>query len=263
MSADGEIEVAVRAEGTDDAAAQLAEADADGAGGALPTGGRGGEGGLRTAIAGGIVGGLVSQLLGPLLDILDPILKLFQAFVAPVGALLLRLLQPVLRFFVRLLPQWIAWLSSAEEWLSGVVSWLGRLWSGFRDWITALPGRIWSAIKQGWDTLKATVQNVINRVNQLKQSVVSTLVGFWNGLKSRVQSLIRFVKNLPQRIGSAIANRLPGVPSGGDVSNTAGNLAQGAEQRVENTFGVNIEGGLGAFVERIERNNDIDLRPGR
>jgi len=98
--ADGEIKVDVNAEGVEEASGELAEGVPDPEGG----GGGGGGTGLSQTLRGGIIGGLLVSALGPLLDIVDPILKILQAFVAPLAVVLLRLIQPVLVLLLKALP---------------------------------------------------------------------------------------------------------------------------------------------------------------
>lgn len=144
MSADGSIEVAVRAEGVDEATEEMA----DEGGSLVPGGGDGGgEGG-----GGGGIGGMVSSLMGSLnpiaislaaiagilaimpgmLQFLKGIFKVLQAFLAPLSLMLMRLFMPVLRILIQLLPAWFAFM----DWLDGAIGTI-------IDWAFALPGMIW------------------------------------------------------------------------------------------------------------------------
>lgn len=143
MSADGEIEIAVNAEGVDDAAAELA--DGEGTPSVAAGGGDGeGGGGLSTAVQGGIVGGLLSQALGPLLDVLSPILKVLQAALAPLATMLLRLLSPVLRWLIQLLPGWMQFIDDLPEYVQQAIDWIQGLPGAIWDYVSGLPGDIWA-----------------------------------------------------------------------------------------------------------------------
>jgi len=107
MSSDGEISVSVQAEGTEDAVGQMG---GDGGAGVPGGGGDGGDGGGG---GGGRFGKLLSRVaailafLGPILKVIGVISDIVEAFVAPLAILLLRLLQPVLVAFLRILPIWL------------------------------------------------------------------------------------------------------------------------------------------------------------
>lgn len=198
-TADGEIEIAVRAEGVDDAAAELGEADGDGRGG--PPRGDGGGDGLRQAFRGGLIGGLLSQAIGPLLDTLDPILKILQAFLAPLATLLLRLLSPVLRFLIQLLPAWMWFIDNLPGLIQGVIDWVmalpGRVW----DFMADLPGMIWTAIEAGAGWIADGAVAIGEQVWEYTEQGFEMLVGW---LEDILNSLPGFseqaetVEDLPQ-----------------------------------------------------------------
>lgn len=156
MSANGDIEIAVTAEGADDAAAELAEGgEAEGGGMAAAAGGGGG-GGLRGNLRAGAIAGALLSVIGPLLDILNPIMKILQAFLAPLSIMLMRLLSPVLRVLIRLLPAWFAFMEWVNDGIAGILSWFEELGANTREFINTLatglsnlPGQIWTAIKSG------------------------------------------------------------------------------------------------------------------
>lgn len=247
MSADGEIEVAVRAEGVDEAAADLGDVGGDGADAgttaAAPEGDGGG--GVSEAITGGIVGGLVSQLLGPLLEVLDPVLDILSAFLVPVAALLLRLLSPVLRFLVQRLPGFIDFVTND---LPDILRSLpGLIW----DFFTSLPGRI-----------KDAIQGFINYI------VSGELAA---DIQEQFKDFIQFVKNeLGPAVGEAIESVTPEgtgpedflIPPLGPVSppGTGNNpLGQALDSLGSTNVAVNLEGGLGTLLTRAQRDTDIDF----
>lgn len=216
MSADGEISVAVRAEGVNEAAAEMGGDGQQGGGGgnALAGGGGGGGdggdgdgdgggggGGIGQALSGGIVGGLVSQLLGPLLDILDPILKILNAFLAPVSAMLMRLLMPVLRFMIQLLPGWIQFINELPQMVANLPQ---NIWSFLKDIATLT----WQAFKGGAAWLangavaigEATWKAIKNGAKWIANGVSAIGRGVYNAFKS---GLDWFTK-LPSKIGKEI-----------------------------------------------------------
>jgi hypothetical protein len=232
MSADGEIEVQVTAEGTDEAAQELA--DGDGGGGVPQPGGGGGGGGRGGGLRGALKGGIflaalkiIIGLLGPLSDFLGAIFKVLQAFLAPIALIIVRLLTPFLRFFIRLLPMWMDFITSvmpAVENAAGMLNWglnfIADVLTGTRD--------ILSNTKRSIDNLPSNIWSFINR--------------------------------LPSMIGEQIGRDVPTFQQAGDgVRETVTDFAEDANQEVEQRTGINIMGGLGAFVERVERESNIDL----
>jgi phage-related protein len=266
MSADGSVEVQVSAEGADAAADDLAEASETGVSGGQ------GAGGLSSNLRGGIIGGALVSALGPLLDVLNPILDVLKAFLAPLAAVVLRLFAPVLRFLLsQVLPLWmeamtflldnigalrgiLMFMAAAATILSLIASGIGFLliplaaiaaaivfWEDIKRFVRDIagdlrnvPGMIWSKFKSGWSWLSNGAWNIAKDV--------------WS-----------FVSRLPSQIGQEIAQRVPGIPSGEDVTDTTGDLIEGGNRFVEKETSVNIVGGLEAFIDRIERSSNIDL----
>jgi len=234
MSADGEVQVQVSAEGVDDAAEELSE----GGGGA---GGGGGDGpsGVRGSLRAGLAAGVITSLAGPLLEVLDPILSALQAFLAPVAALALRLLAPYLRaFLTKVLPKWISFLDVADsalpkirDTLLGAFGLLGivlRFFPQILNFVQALPSK---------------VDRLITKIGALPQRI-------WS-----------FVKQLSEDIITGIGQRFPDVASRGtdtvtDTLTSDRNPAFRAGQRVGN---INISGGLAAFIEEVETTSGVDF----
>jgi hypothetical protein len=245
MSADGEIDIAVRAEGAEDAAAELS-----GGGGA--GGGGGGEGGLRQSIRGGIIGGLLSQLLGPLLDLLTPMLKILQAALAPLAALLLRLLSPVLRWLIQLLPTWMKFMDIAMKGVPKLQELLSNLPGMVWSFLSSLPDLIWKNIKSGASWFANGAAAIGKAV---WDKTTKTLGDIWTKLK-----------NLPRNLASSIINALPGdvVEGAQDVAtseatqNTVNAAASGAFPL--GGLAIELQGGLEAFAKNIEQGS-VDFLP--
>lgn len=231
--ADGEVEVAVRAEGVDEAAAEMG---GDGDGGGAAGGGRGGDGGLSTAIRGGIVGGLLSSALDPLLEVLDPFLQILQAFVAPLAVLLLRLFSPVLRLLIGLLP---AYLDKFEEFETIIGSVLVALFPlaaflpSIVDFVSSLPGKL--------DTLK---REVTNAITSLPRDIASALFGGGGAGGT----------NGPRTAGGS-----PSFPGGASPSAGESDPADRAGVPEFLQPLVRIGGGLAPFVSQITADENIDL----
>ena len=232
--ADGEIEVSVRADGVDDAAGELG-----GDGGASGRGGMGGDGRgrsggqqntftkLLTRIAGLIV------FLGPILDAIGVITNILTAFVAPVAVVLLRLLQPLIRLLLFVLPIWFEFVG----FLDMVVQEVNELRNRFIDRLLELLGISdpIEAVRDGIDTLKDT----------------------FNDARDRLGNILDTLRNLP----SNIANSLP---SAGDVAGRArdgiGNALLGDEDsRRRQAVNIGIGGGLEPFIDRLTRNGSVDF----
>ena len=246
--ADGEVEVAVRAEGVDEAAADMG-GDGDGDGGRGGRGGRGGDGGLSTAIRGGIVGGLISSALEPLLKVLDPVLQILQAFVAPLAVLLLRILTPVLRLFLRFLPVYLdkfeeyetliasvitglfplaAFLPTIVNFVSNLPGKLDTLKSDLKEKLKNLPGKIRSKL----DTLK---DDIVEALGDLPSNIASALFGGGGENDLTPQS------GLPGRSPNAVIERVREETPGNDP--------------VE----INIRGGLAPLFRAFSNNPNVDI----
>ncbi len=259
MSADGEVQVQVNAEGVDDAAEELG--DADGGGGVGGAGGGGGEGpgGLRGSLKAGLFAGLLTSVAGPLLEVLDPILSVLQAFLAPIAALALRLLSPVLRFLLtKILPVWFKWLNVSE----GLLKFIGA-------GIAVLLSPILLIAAQAV-LLYAAIQFVASKLDGAKSAITSVGSDVWDFVSGGVSNIISAVGDLPgdiwqevqqlaDLIGQELAERLPNVNPIDGARETGNDFVSGVNQTVENNTGVNISGGLGAFVDEVEKTSGVDL----
>lgn len=320
MSADGEIDIAVRAEGADDAAEELSQGvESEGGGGNPRTGGGGGDG-LTTAIKGGIVGGFIAQGTKPLLDVLDPILKILQAFLAPVALMLMRLLNPVLRQLIQLLPAWFDFMARVDKFINNAVrnieelpgriwaltkalavltwrafkngaGWLAKgaanigleTWFAFKSWadgirsdVASIPFMIWAFIKSGaaWITNGAseiatqTWEAFKGGVNWLTDDLPADISGELQGLGVEI---LEWVGNPFESIGGGDDGGGgspfgPIVPPVGPLvssaaTTTGGNLRDLFEQAAGGgqNVAINLSGGLGAFVENVERDPNVNL----
>jgi len=225
---------------------------------------------LRQAIRGGIIGGILSQALGPLLDILSPMLQVLQAFLAPVAAMLLRLFAPVLRFFLRLLPAWIGFVNDVPDLVRDAIAFIrslpGRIW----DFLSSLPRQIWQEISAGASWLADGAANIAT--------------GVWGKFRDGIDWL---TGDLPSMIASKLAEKITGVvpnirPTGGggglgslpilgnplsptgalfDALETAGGNGGGG---FDGNLGVDLrldDRGFGELFKIGQRDLDVDLSP--
>lgn len=264
MSADGSVEVQVQAEGVDDAAEELADADAGGGGGGGDGGGGDGASGLRGSLKAGLFAGILTSVAGPLLEVLNPMLSVLQAFLAPVAALLLRVLAPFLRFtLTKILPKWLKFLNVGTGELQSIRKFLGTLLAVGTAGLLAIPAIPFIIA----DLLGIKFDEVQDRI-ETAGSDIATFVK--NGFSNAVDEITSLpgdiwskVQQLAPNIAGIIAEAVPGVsaPSSDDGGNNgplgqARDVVDTAGDRVNN---VNISGGLGAFVDEVEQTSGIDL----
>lgn len=250
MSADGEIEIQVAAEGVDDAAGEMS-------GDALAGGGAG-EGedmgsvasntGRMTAMLGSILALL--SFLGPVLDVLGAISSVLEAFVAPLAAMMMRLLTPVLLELINVLPVWYE-----------IVDQFGKIVDTFGVLATLphlLPFMLLAAFRAlDWDkTISSEIQQLRNQAatawDQLVAGVMNLPTLLWENLQ-----------RLPGMIGAEVAARIPtggsvtagvqrsiGLGGGDDGGDGGGGVP---------SVGINFEGGLETFIERAERSTGVEF----
>jgi len=253
---DGEIELQVNADGVEDAAGELDETATEPGGGAggggRRGGGVGGAGGRMVRLLGAIAGLLA--LIEPVLDVLGVVSNVLKAFVAPLAVVLLRVLQPVLRLMLELLPVWLNWIGNNE----GLLNQLG---------VALIPLTIFLPL------LADLVERVVNFV----RSIPTKLDRLRDGLQDWLQSLISdvqnlpsrigaFINSLPQKIGSAVADVLPSGPDlggGGEgffggAFNDTGRSADDGDDGVLGSI-IQIGGGLTPFIDEVTRNGNVDL----
>ena len=175
-----DVEIAVQAEGVEDAVGEVPPGEA-------PAGGE--EGGL----AGGGGGRGLGKILGVLAAVLtfaEDILKVvgvvssvLRAFLAPVAVLLLRLLQPFLRAMIAVLPVWF----DIMEMVTNVAERLNPLF-GILGLLGVLIGSL----------AGASVGDVVSRL-------VSGIAGGFT-----LSDIETAIKNIPSRLSNLLSN-LPGV----------------------------------------------------
>jgi hypothetical protein len=226
--ADGEVEVSVQAEGVDEAAGEMAP-DAAGVGGPGGAGGGGGRGRIGGKLITRLLG--VLAFLGPILDVIGVVANVLTAFVAPVAVLLLRLLQPVLRLMLRVLP----------------------VWFDIFEMITDVATRI-------RDLQVAFVRNLVQQARDI--------IGWIRSIPGEIES---FITSLPGDIASAISSQIPflGGGGGGDDSDggdgpipDSGPFAppdDPTDRRPGEGPLVEIGGGLRPFIDRITQSASFDF----
>ena len=284
--ADGEIEVNVSADGVDEAAEEFTGEMGEGS----MTGGDGDDGsGLGDAIGGGIVGGLVASLLGPLLDTLTPLTQIAQAFLAPVSAMLLRLLTPVLRSLIQLLPVWLDFLDAVEPYLEPLAALLTDLSTAFMDGvdflaeelstqslldrvITILGGLLGGVAGA---KLGALVGGIVGgflgsvvpglgtaigaKVGAIVGGAVGSIVGGITGGVT-VAKLLSGIRNVIDRLRGALEN-IPGVSDipGAGAQIGADDIADRLGFGGGSSTNIEITGGLEEFVDGVRRDGRVEL----
>lgn len=231
MAADGEVEIAVRAEGADEAAdefAEGAETDTGGGGGADAAGiGKS----LKSIVK--LLGVItaVTKALEPLLEFVEAIFELNAAFWAPVATMLLRLFRPVLRFWLKILPVWYDFLNNAGPRLDAIA-----------EWIRGIPGRIRTFLRASAASIREKVSEVVEKLTSLPRRI-------WE-----------LIKDLPRMIAERISGALPGTS---DIGGAVGDTGRGAVERgvefAEDKTNINISGGLETFVDRVEKESGLSF----
>lgn len=221
-----EVEVSVQAEGVDEATGELAGEDAAAGGGG--GGGDGGRSGLRGALRGGLIGGLLSQV-SSITAVLQTILGLVNAFIAPFAIMGLRLIAPVMRRLLGVLPQWTQFLNQPLE-------------------------------KQ--------LEQLLLRVSTAAQILLTVVVA--------IRAVRDFVQSLPSRLDDvldvSVDVSLPdfgifgsgddGAPPGSGVGSIGRGQRGGSQPTTDGLFNgplVELGGGLGAFVDRVQNNGSVDF----
>jgi len=263
MSADGEIEVAVRAEGTEDAAEQLASSDGGGPGVAMGGGGGDGDGGggLRQSLRGGIIGGLIGAGLGPLLDVLNPILDILKAFLAPVAVLLLRALSPVLRELIKLLPGWFEFVSNAGGYLQTAVEWIKRLPQAISAFIKDPIGSIQNWLMQAvrWLSERFKLDTLLSKLRTGLDRLLEQLGGLSTAIAEGIRQA--FTPGFLRGGGRQTPPSPPVRRGSGDFGFNGASDAQSGSGIGSSNPIINFSGGLSTLIDRIESSADVDLQP--
>jgi len=172
----------------------------------------------------------VSNLLGPLLSVLEPFTKLFEAFVAPLAQVLLRLFTPVLRFLIRLLPGWFDFVNNATGLIAQILMGLSPIVS-----------------------LLAFLPSVVDFVSKIPDK-----------LDSLPGDIEEFVNELPRKIGIAIGRRVPFLSSETTTRSDPGLVRDGTSQTVEEQTAAGertsivISGALTPFLDLITTDRNVD-----
>jgi len=226
--ADGEIEVSVKADGVDDAAGELG---GDGSGSSRDrqgaAAGRGEIGKLLVRIAG------LLAVLGPILDVVSVVSKVMEAFVAPLAVILLRLLQPVLRFLLFVLPLWIEFAKLIDS----VVELLISIQMRVMLWLARIYGFI------------ALFEAMVEALRTARD---------WLGdSRDRLNDMLTALQNLPSNIAAAIPS--PGDVSSGLRERASNQLLGGDDSRRRQAVNIGISGGLEPLIDRITRDGSVDF----
>ncbi|MFW5919843.1 MAG: hypothetical protein ACOCSF_06595 [Halanaeroarchaeum sp.] len=208
--------------------------------------------------------------LGSILSILQPILDIMNAFLAPLSVMLLRLFQPILRVLVsRVLPAWLDFMNGINTWIAGLSDFermlilLGALAGGLAGasvgglvgaivgaLVGAIVGGIAAEIANGMSLngLKKSVGNVLNKIyngvaglageimgglslNGLGMSLGGGLEDVVNGISNLAGDIWKKMKQLPGMIADKISSKLPSFASGGVVNSPT--IAQVGERGSE------------------------------
>ena len=234
--ADGEINVSVRADGVDDAAGELGGegggfGDGSGMGGGGSSGGRGSQNDTFAKLLTRIATLLV--FLGPILDAVGTITTVLTAFVAPLAVVLMRLLQPVLRLMIQVLPVWFDMIDRLDSFTDD----FGELSLG----LMLIVG-IMRLVNRGVERLRQLSSDAKDRLGDMRD---------WLG------DMLDTLRELPSNIADSL-------PSAGDVGGRAREgisdaLLGGDDSRRRQAVNIGIGGGLEPFIDRLTRNGSVDF----
>lgn len=226
-----DVEIAVEAEGVEDAVGEVPEGEASDvdAGGGDGDGGRFGGGKLGKVLS--VLAVIAAALLdvGKVIGVISSVLR---AFLAPLAVLFLRLFAPVLRLLLSMLPMWLSLFENINSKLEG------------------FPGLI--------PFLAVMFFKLIAKLKDLAS-------GVWADIKQKIADLPRLLgEEIAQRVPFLDA------PGGGDDGGAGGD-GFGADDAVQAgaqgfaTGGpvgalssVVIQGGLSQFIERIDRDSGVE-----
>jgi hypothetical protein len=224
---EGEIEVAVQAEGTDEAVGEMGAAPDVGG---PDVGGRGGDGGGGAGAFGKLlakIAGLV-VFLGPIFDVLGAVANVLTAFVAPLAVVLLRLLQPVLRLLIAVLPVWF----DIMEIVDMAVQRINELRKEFINNIVELLG------------IKNLIQN-------LPTDIGKQITGLAEDIGNAVADNIPGINRQDVDTATEALTSREAQQAGFAGSQLGGPVGAGV--------GIVLQGGLSTLVDRIEKDGDVDL----
>ena len=255
-----DVEIAVQAEGVEDAVGEVPPGEAPAGGeedGLVGGGGGGGEGG-----GGGKLGRLLA-VIGTLLTFAEDILKVIgvvssvlRAFLAPVAVMLLRLLQPLLRAMINVLPVWfdiMETINTVVENLSPltkVAALLGTLAGGLAG---AKIGALAGSIVGGF--LGSVVPGLGTAVGAAVGAKVGAIVGGIVGGITGGVTLAGVVRGIKSTISKPLGGGdAPTTTERAGAASIGGNLAG----PVGAIGSVVLQGGLSTFVDRVEQDSGIE-----
>lgn len=276
----GEIRVKVNAEGTEEAAEQMEsiQQDEDGLVGQLDGAGMEADVGGAAAMGGavgGAVGTIIQSMMGETLegllnlvktiatmvmaiagsvvgiasivmsmegmqDTLDAIIEVFKAFFVPFLKMALRLLMPVLRYMIKLLPEWYEFMDEVTPYLGDMAKGLVGAWETAKD--------IWNAIMGVGTMIKSLIAKMIETITKLPMLIAEKI----GSLGSKMLSFQ--TGGIVPRTGPAMVHRGEAVLPRQDFRLLLNEL------RRQRAPAIKLEGGLDALVTRMEL--DPNLRGG-
>jgi phage-related protein len=253
MSADGEINVQVNAEGVDEATGEMDAAGGGGGGDGEEPGvgvpGGGGGGASSTKLLGSVVALL--SFLKPITDILGVVSGVLQAFVAPLAITLLRLLQPALSLLLKILPAWLSLTAGINSFLEKYGAYLAPI-PALLNWVIS-----------NTSAIQSRAQGIIDAVDSAPQRIVDTV----QSVRQRLSDMWATLKTIPSQIVSGIRDALPSAPDAGGfidrgrgLIDRATDAASGGDDgRGDSLANVIISGGLTPFVDQVTRDGSTDL----
>jgi len=201
------------------------------------------------AVLGGVlaIAGILLSM-EPIQKMLKAFMKVVQAFFTPLAMMLIKLLSPILRAMIRLLP---LWLKFWQDPIGGIKEALQFIWNQ----IKRLPQAIWSLIR------------MIPRMLWAYYVELPQLI--WSYMKQIPEMIVKSIEKLPGKIAEKLTMGL--FQEGGMVSNTGPHILHRGEAVVSNRdldslirtiregIGggqtvISMEGGLGAMIEQIQKN---------
>ena len=256
-----DVEIAVQAEGVEDAVGEVPPGEAAGGEAAGPMGGGGGAGGGKLGKLLGILAAVLA-FSEDIFKIVGVVSSILRAFLAPVAVLLLRLLSPVLREMIKVLPKWFQMANDINELVSQqsifekIATLLGGLVGGLAG---AKVGAVVGSIIGGF--LGSVVPGAGTAIGAAVGAKVGAVLGGLIGAITGGATLAKIatpLRNMLERLGE-IARNLPGVGSffGGGDGGGGGDGDTGVVGRAQQTV-VNIGGGLSSFVDEVTQDSGVE-----
>lgn len=174
------------------------------------TDGMGDMGGMMMGML-GILGAIkvVMKVLEPIFEAFEVFIDVLQAFIQPLAAMLIKMLSPVLRWMIQLLPYWMDFLEDPQAVL---VAGLRSLW----DWIKAnLPGYIIKGFKtliEWYFKMIVAYLKIWAKIGQILWKGLKRLGSWmWEQIKQLPRMMWDFMKSLPSMIADVIRGAVPGA----------------------------------------------------